>query len=166
MSNFQNRNINFRGIAKSTGSWVYGYYLEKPLYSAESNVKEPVDVISEILEPDTAEHKGKLYTVLSVTVGQYTGLHDVKGNKVYESDILISTNNRKYYVIRRPGGPCLFNQKEYDDLLAHAPVILADALADAQTSAFVMQNLTVIGNIFELGHDKTRTLEEPEYAGR
>ena len=69
------REILFRGKTKQ-GEWVYGL----PFYTNE--------IIDGIESKD-----GKLYYVLPETVGQFTGLTDKNGKKVFEGDIVGYTNS-------------------------------------------------------------------------
>ena len=64
------REILFRGKTKQ-GEWVYGL----PFYTNE--------IIDGIESKD-----GKLYYVIPETVGQFTGLTDKNGKKVFEGDIV------------------------------------------------------------------------------
>ena len=74
-----NREILFRGKRIDNGEWVYGQYAY--LLNARTKDGEP---IKHMIVDGTPFGK----TVDPSTVGQYTGLTDKNGKKVFEGDIL------------------------------------------------------------------------------
>lgn len=76
------REILFRGKRVDTGEWVYGFYL----YDIGNSIKERPSSVST-----------HTYLVDPNTIGQFTGIRDKNGVRIFEGDIIRWKNWKDIY---------------------------------------------------------------------
>lgn len=123
-----NREILFRGIRVDNGEWMHGCYLKE----------RACDGIQHIIVDDDGDY----YQINPKTRGQYTGLTDRNGRKIFEGDIV----NRKgtFYEVKY--------STELTSFLAFS--------SNGFFNPVVFQNCEVIGNV----HDNPELLKGEENA--
>lgn len=114
------REILFRGKRLDTGKWIEGYY-----------VNNGVDVIA----VSRRIHNTIFYAVEPETVGQFTGMVDPNGNKIFEGDIVdILTENEEHGYI------------EFED---GAFIVVANGFCVDFVNNLHSEDVRVISNIYD-----------------
>ena len=105
------REILFRGKHYKTGKWCYGIPFKDPVSGCEGAY------YPQIIPEEHGAHR-YIYRefVIDETIGQYTGLTDNNGVKIFEGDI-VRVNQSNYTVIFNTLGGCAeFALKESADV--------------------------------------------------
>lgn len=144
------REILFRGKGIDNGELVEGFLTKRPSaihigdYSPWYISVPPVD-------PDDS---GGYYNVDPDTVGQYTGMKDMGGNRIFEGDIVAFKRvNALGYTTSRIG-----EVKYFDEL----PVFYIMATTGDAWDWYQCQEIQIIGNV----HDHPELLKDGDTSGQ
>ncbi len=132
------RELLFRGKRKDNGEWAEGSLL----YDSEQN--------EGFIAEDFEDRAAYLREVIPETVGQYTGLTDKNGKKIFEGDIILyswrdNKDKKPFYI------------EFFDGEFRATPKNIANDIWSIRICGYACDS-EVIGNI----HDKPELLEEME----
>lgn len=141
-----NREILFRGKRCSDGKWVYGFYVESK-QSWQGHKPHRSWIVPNAISNGGFFNVLGRYAVKDDTVGQFVGMTDKRGVKVFEGDIVdvydfTSVYASKYRGVVKMyrGSWCVEYEDSILDMVAH-PRLFFDDFADRKTD--------VIGNIHD-----------------
>ena len=134
------REILFRGKRADNGEWVEGDVLQTRYHSGHIEYQ---------IMPQTPVSSA--YPVLSETVGQYTGLTDRNGNRIFEGDICKFKRFNDVHI-----GKVVFNVTTASFIMWYQPIVGAYGEKATQKMLLsVCDNIEVVGNI----HDNPELME-------
>ena len=134
------REVIFRGKQTDNGEWIEGAYSPFHLNFGEREEKPHIIIIS-----DDEDIDGLWCEVIPETVGQYTGLTDKNGKRIFEGDIVRYDVNYHDMVISydvENWGGWLYEDMD-DNMQAYS------------IYEFCLRDIAVVGNI----HDNPELLE-------
>lgn len=134
------RNIIFRGIDADRNIWLYGFLSWKDCSEKRFSIDNLCGFHSH------SGYNGKRFfinnlRVLASTVGQFTGLTDIEGKRIFEKDIVEFNGNHYEVEWDNYNCHCYLSNDEVDELDL-SPVLNNEFVETTQ--------LKVIGNIFQL----------------
>ena len=95
------REILFRGKRVDNGEWVEGCYAEF-VHGLDGYTKPGIQVtrcVPSVANRLTPTYETELVEVIPETIGQYTGIADTNGNKIFEGDVVVCQGGEYYYGI-------------------------------------------------------------------
>lgn len=135
-SGYGMRMILFRGKRLDNGKWYFGSYLflHVPMSDWTGRHRGPAKDVHYIVDREDVNE-----AVDPETVGQYTGVVDRNGNRIFEGDILAFNPG--------DGEETSFYRVEWDN--ARWTVSFGRGYADDDMTDWESENWTVIGNIYD-----------------
>lgn len=137
------REILFRGKRVDNGEWVFGSYAFEP--RRKGAFGQTISDLDQERHYIVSKKNYEYWEVVPETVGQYTGLTDKNGKRIFEGDI-VSSNKRKTWI--GMGEVWFGNSAFWCGEREWAKLLRVVCLEDEQAE--------IIGNI----HDNPELLEE------
>ena len=151
------REILFRGKRVDNGEWVCGYYVlrKRPYFKDKGANFEHIICDNLVIDDFNDKHFVDTipitYSVDPETVGQYTGLTDKNGRKIFEGDICKFKRFNDVHI-----GKVVFNVTTASFIMWYQPIVGAYGEKATQKMLLsVCDNIEVVGNI----HDNPELME-------
>ena len=142
------REILFRGKdLQERNGWLYGYFYKSDINKRERESGKATLIFTP--DCDTFIYVPEYHNswmVKSETVGQYTGLTDKNGTRIFEGDII--NGDSEYFTYSHPYGTIVYDSGEF--LIA-----FDEAFEDVENLGAWANDIEVIGNV----HDNPELLE-------
>ena len=130
------REILFKGKRADNGEWVEGAFSKYNWNILDERKEKPQIIIFS----DNEDIDGLWCGVLPETVGQYTGLTDKNGRKIFEWDIV--EGNSEYFTYTHPYGKVVYDGGQY-------LISFDDVLEDIECLGAWANDVEIIGNIYD-----------------
>lgn len=155
------RDILFRGKRKDNGEWVEGFYSQfhnRPTIN-EPNSHQIFELIDEGIKLFGTSIGGFWRIVDPETVGQYTGLKDKNGKKIFEGDYWVDTDENDVFVVEfRDGQFCFVTYGVRGALMEYGWDEIAGGFGECDCEPmtdYIIENIEINGNI----HDNPELLK-------
>ena len=145
------REILFRGKQRDNNEWIEGYYAVQSNHACFAHELKYTHFIFKDIFLDFNLGGLQEFEVIPETVGQYTGLEDKNGKKIFDGDICKFKRFNDVHV-----GKVVFNVTTASFIMWYQPIVGAYGEKATQKMLLsVCDNIEVIGNI----HDNPELME-------
>lgn len=159
------RVILFRGKRVDNGEWVYGSFVMDvtELRQRKRQVSDPILANGFIRRYDFQNHKVEMFDVERETVGQFTGLTDKNGKRIFEGDILEFDDcgetgyeyKEGFYFTNRAVVAWRHSAWEFGKFMYHDSCVLEEMYSSREDFIEIFKYSEIIGNI----HDNPELLK-------
>lgn len=152
------REIMFRGKRIDNDEWVYGSFVmdATELRRRENFPNSPIWADGFIRRYDFENEKIEMYEVDRESVGQYTGLTDKNGKKIFEGDIL-EVNCKEFFEAKH-----IVYRVEWDRCNCEFSATLKSGATGTGVAYIPLYAAEVIGNVY----DHPELLERRKHHGK